>query len=158
MSEIRRARPEDIPHIAELITSEGLPPYGLDEYLDTFFVLDDGATLVGCAGLELYGQAALVRSVVVLPHLRGKRDGRRLVERTLAEARERGVRRVYLFTMSAGPFFERLGFRELAPEAFEEAVRPSRQYQAITSMPQLRARLIGMTLELSAVENWPLAP
>jgi amino-acid N-acetyltransferase len=148
MSELRRALPQDIPQIAALITSEGLPAYGLDDYVDTFFVLDDAGTLVGCAGLELYGAAALVRSVVVLPERRGNSDGRRLVERTLAEARGRGVRRVYLFTMHAGPFFERLGFREIPPEEFEEPVRASRQYEAITNIPQLRARIIGMTLAL----------
>ena len=153
MSEIRRARAEDIPRIAELITSEGLPPYGLDEYVDTFFVLDSDGTLVGCAGLELHGRAALVRSVVVLPERRGNSDGRRLVERTLAEAGERGVRRVYLFTMHAAPFFQRLGFREIAPEEFEEAVRASRQYEAVTNIPQLRERIIGMALELPVGER-----
>jgi amino-acid N-acetyltransferase len=150
MAEIRRARADDIPRIAELIKSEGLPPYDLDEYVGTFFVLDDDGALVGCAGLEPYGPAALVRSVVVLPERRGNSDGRRLVERTLAEAAERGVRRAYLFTMNAGPFFQRLGFREIEPEEFEEAVRASRQYEVVMRIPQMRERLIAMTLELPA--------
>lgn len=153
MSEIRRARREDIPQIAALIAAEALPPYGLDEFIETFFVLEDEGALVGCAGLEVFGRTALVRSVVVLPERRGNRDGRRLVERTLAEARERDVRRVYLFTVSAAPFFARLGFHEIAPEEFEEAVRASFQYQAVTNMPELRARITGMMLELPAGEG-----
>jgi len=63
------------------------------------------------------------------------------------------VRRVYLFTMHAAPFFQRLGFREIAPEEFEEAVRASRQYEAVTNIPQLRERIIGMALELPVGER-----
>jgi len=73
-AELRRAREEDILQIEALITAEGLPAYGLAEYLGTFFVLDEGERLVGCAGLEIYGEAALLRSVVVAPEHRGRVD------------------------------------------------------------------------------------
>jgi len=147
-AEARPARAEDVPRIEALITGEHLPAYGLDEFLETFFVLADGEHVVGCAGLEVYGEAALLRSVVVSPERRRRDEGRRLVEAALAEARRRGVSRVYLFTMSAGPFFGRLGFREVQPEEFEEAVRASRQYEAVSRMPDLRARIKAMALQL----------
>jgi len=146
--EPRRARAEDIPRIEALITGEHLPAYGLDEFLGTFFVLADGEHVVGCAGLEVYGEAALLRSVVVAPERRRRDEGRRLVEAALAEARRRGVARVYLFTMNAGAFFGRLGFRDVRPEDFEEAVRASRQYEAVSRLPDLRARVKAMALEL----------
>jgi amino-acid N-acetyltransferase len=144
----RPARAEDIPRIEALITGEHLPAYGLDEFLGTFFVLADGEHVVGCAGLEVYGEAALLRSVVVAPERRRRDEGRRLVEAALAEARRRGVARVYLFTMNAGVFFGRLGFREVQPEEFEESVRASRQFEAVSRMPDLRARIKAMALEL----------
>ena len=147
-AEPRRARAEDVPRIEALITGEHLPAYGLDEFLETFFVLADGEHVVGCAGLEVYGEAALLRSVVVAPERRRRDGGRRLVEAALEEARRRGVARVYLFTMSAGPFFGRLGLREVQPEQFEEAVRASRQYEAVSRMPDLRARITAMALAL----------
>ena len=146
--EPRRARAEDIPRIEALITGEHLPAYGLDEFLGTFFVLADGEHVVGCAGLEVYGEAALLRSVVVAPERRRRDEGRRLVEAALAEARRRRVARVYLFTMNAGAFFGRLGFRDVRPEDFEEAVRASRQYEAVSRLPDLRARIKAMALEL----------
>ena len=145
---LRRAREEDIPQIEALITAEGLPAYGLTEYLETFFVLDEGERAVGCAGLEIYGEAALLRSLVVAPERRGRVDGRRLVEAALAEARERSVRRVYLFTMHADGFFRRMGFREVGLDEFEEAVRASRQYEVVSQIPQLRELVKGMVLEL----------
>ncbi len=147
-AELRRAREEDIPQIEVLITAEGLPAYGLAEYLETFFVLDEGRRVVGCAGLEIYGEAALLRSVVVAPERRGRVDGRRLVEAALAEARRGDVRRVYLFTMYADGFFSRMGFREVGLGEFEDAVRASRQYEAVSQIPQLRERVKGMALVL----------
>ena len=147
-AEVRSARAEDVPRMAELITGEHLPAYGLDEFLETFFVLTDGDEVVGCAGLEVYGEAALLRSVVVAPERRRRDEGRLLVEAALSEARRRGVARVYLFTMSADAFFGRLGFREVQPEEFEEAVRASRQYEAVSRIPELRARIKAMALEL----------
>ena len=111
-------------------------------------MLADGEDVVGCAGLEVYGEAALLRSVVVAPERRRSDGGRRLVEAALAEARRRGVARVYLFTMNAGVFFGRLGFREVQPEEFEEGVRASRQYEAVSRMPDLRARIKAMALQL----------
>ena len=147
-AEPRRARAKDVPRIEALITGEHLPAYGLDEFLETFFVLADGEHVVGCAGLEVYGEAALLRSVVVAPDRRRRDEGRRLVEAALEEARRRGVARVYLFTMNADAFFGRLGFRQVQPEEFEEAVRASRQYEAVSRMPDLRARIKAMALEL----------
>jgi amino-acid N-acetyltransferase len=147
-ADVRPARAEDVPRIEELITGEHLPAYGLDEFLGSFFVLEDGERVVGCAGLEVYGEAALLRSVVVAPELRRKDEGRRLVEAALAEARRLGVARVYLFTMSADAFFGRLGFRLVQPEEFEEAVRASRQFEAVSRIPDLRARIKAMALEL----------
>lgn len=146
--EARPARAEDIPRMRELIVGEHLPAYGLDEFLETFFVLADGDDVVGCAGLEVYGQAALLRSVVVAAERRRRDEGRRLVEAALAAARQRGVARAYLFTMSADAFFGRLGFRAVRPEEFEEAVRASRQYEAVSTIPELRARIKAMAREL----------
>jgi amino-acid N-acetyltransferase len=146
---LRPAVAGDIPSIEALLKAEWLPPYGLDEFLETFLVLEAGGRVIGCSGLELYGEAALLRSVVVEPERRGRDEGRRLVEGSLAEARGRGVRRLYLFTMNAAPFFRRLGFEEIALDAFEEAVRASRQYQVVSQRPEIRQMLVGMFQALS---------
>src|SRR6266498_2663696 len=80
-----------------------------------------GARVVGSAALELYGEAALLRSVAVEPALRGQGLGRRLALAALDLAREHGAAEVYLLTETAAEFFSRLGFRpiaraEVAPE------------------------------------------
>ena len=145
---LRPARGEDIPRIEALLAEERLPAYGLVDYLETFLVLEEEGLVAGCAGLEVYGEVALLRSVVVAPERRGRDGGRRLVEAVLAGARERGLRRVYLFTMHASAFFLRTGFREVGLDDFEEGVRASRQYEVVSGIPELRERVKGMALEL----------
>jgi hypothetical protein len=57
-----------------LLTDAGLPIDGVPEHFSSFFVVDDGGKIVGAAGLELYGEHALLRSVVVSGTTKG--DGR----------------------------------------------------------------------------------
>ena len=72
---LRLARPEDVPAIEKLLAAEWLPPFQIREFLDTFWVLEEGGRVVGSAGLEVYGQAGVIRSVVVHPSGRGRRLG-----------------------------------------------------------------------------------
>src|SRR5574341_794822 len=146
---LRLARPEDIPTIEKLLADEWLPPMQIAEFLPTFWVLDDGESVVGAAGLETHGEAGVLRSVVIAPELRGTGQGELLVQTALAEARQQRLRRVYLFTMSAMPFFARYGFRPCAMEDFEPPVRESWQYQGLSSMPEILGKMTPMRLEMT---------
>lgn len=99
--------------------------------MDTFLVAEDDEGLAGCAGLELYGSSAILRSVAVAERLRGTGLGRQLTEDALALARRRGVRRLYLFTMTAEEFFQRFGFRRIHIDEMDQNVRASREYQIV---------------------------
>jgi len=74
--------------------------------------------LIGCSGLEISGQAGLLRSVAVSEDARGLGVAQRIVECVLAESRKRSIRHVYLFSKDSGGFFEKLGWLEApVPEA-----------------------------------------
>jgi amino-acid N-acetyltransferase len=150
---LRLARTEDIPTVEKLLAAEWLPPLMIAEFVETFWVLDQGGAVVGGAGLEVYGDAGVLRSVVVDPSLRGTGQGDRLVEEALAEARRQGIRRVYLFTMSAMPFFARYGFRPCTMEDFEPAVQASWQFVGISRMPEILSRITPMRLEMQVVSS-----
>src|SRR5258706_11390247 len=55
--------------IEALLSSCELPLDGAHEHLALFSVCDDG-DVIGCAGAEQHGDAALLRSVAVTPHAR----------------------------------------------------------------------------------------
>jgi N-acetylglutamate synthase-like GNAT family acetyltransferase len=99
--------------------------------------------------IEIYGEAAVLRSVVVAPELRGTGEGDRLVRTALEYAREHEAKRVYLFTMHAAPFFARSGFAPVAIDDFEPAVRNSWQYIGLTERPEILKQMTPMRLIVS---------
>jgi N-acetylglutamate synthase-like GNAT family acetyltransferase len=132
----------------KLLSAEFLPPFAIREHLETFWVLEQGAEVLGCAGIEVYPPAALLRSVVVAPSLRGTGKGERLTREALGEAKERGAERAYLFTLHAVPFFARFGFQECTMEDFEPGARRCSQYVILQDHPEIAGVLKAMRLEL----------
>lgn len=122
------AMPADLPAVLELLAASNLPRDGLAEHFDAAVVARDGAAVVGSAALELYGEAALLRSVAVAEGLRGQGLGRELTTAALELARARGVRRVYLLTTTAETYFPAFGFAPIARAEVEPAVQASVEF------------------------------
>ena len=78
--ELRKARTDEIEAVRALIIADQMPVIELERWIEEFWVLEDGGELVGCAGVEAYGEAAILRSVAVTPSLRGIGQGIRLVQ------------------------------------------------------------------------------
>jgi amino-acid N-acetyltransferase len=95
----------------------------IPEQLEHFFAAGDSSGLSGVVGLELYGDAALLRSLAVSPQHRGTGLGKRLVAHAEQYAFAQGVRANYLLTTTADKFFSRLGYlpvsRSQAPLAIQ---------------------------------------
>ena len=143
-AELRGARGDDLAAIDALIRAEHLPAFRTGEFLDTFWVVEREDRLVGCVGLEVYGEAALLRSVITSPELRGQGYGDVLVGRAFDEARKRGVKRLYLFTMDKAPFFARHGFERCTMDDFEPTARQCTQYSILAEHPEVAAVLTAM--------------
>ena len=125
---ISPATPADLPAIFELLQRSALPRDGLDAHVATTLVARDANGLVGTAALELYGTAALLRSVAVAAEQRGRGLGAALTATALDLARRRGVRTVYLLTGTAAEFFPRFGFRPIPRPAVDPAVLGSAEF------------------------------
>lgn len=146
--DLRAARPNELTAIDALIMAEHLPAFRTGEFLETFWVLDSGDRLLGCFGLEVFGEAALLRSVVTGLELRGQGYGNVLVSRAMEEAARLGVKRVYLFTMDKAPFFSRHGFQGCTMDDFEPAARQCSQYQILAEHPEVAGMLTAMRREV----------
>lgn len=118
---IRPARPEDWPAIAALLSACALPTDGAQSHLADFVVVEDENSLLGTAGVEVYGNVGLMRSVAVSPRSRGHGVGNRLVAAVQTLAHARGVQQLCLLTTTAASYFEARGFarqdRAAAPAA-----------------------------------------
>jgi amino-acid N-acetyltransferase len=106
-----------------------LPSSDLDDaMLEHFFYMGLAAEPAALVGLELFGEVALLRSLVVAPDLRSGGTGSALVAHVERHARERGVRALYLLTTTAEKFFAGRGYRRVDREAIPDPIRSTREF------------------------------
>jgi amino-acid N-acetyltransferase len=127
---IEAAHTADWLALQALITGSGLPLDGLADHLTTTLIARDGDNIIGSAALEVYGDAALLRSVAVAATHRSQGLGQQLTALALELARSRNVREVYLLTETAAEFFPRFGFAPLLRDAVTPAVQQSVEFQS----------------------------
>lgn len=143
---LRAATAADWPAVQALLQAHGLPTAGAREHLPTFLLAVAGGEVVGCAGAELHGDQALLRSVAVAPGLQGQGIGQALLQRLLLEANRRRVRRIALLTTTAADWFVRFGFERVSDHdapALREALAASAELQGVCPAS---ATLMALTL------------
>jgi len=141
--QIDAARPEDLDGLLAMLAAAGLPNAGLAAHLGEALVARDGGRLAGGVALELYGEEALLRSLVVAPEARGQGLGERLTAAALDLAEAHGARRVWLLTTTAERYFPRFGFLEVARQELPPALGASEELRGACP-----ATAVGMGLEL----------
>ena len=101
----------DLEGLRLVLLAEGLPVENiLTAPVNFFSAQAENGAAVAWGGLEVYGTAAILRSVVVNSVLRGTGAGRKLVKALIDEARTLGLKRLWLLTNSAENFFGKMGF------------------------------------------------
>lgn len=109
------------------LSTEDITP----EMLEHFLVAHLDKALIGCAGMDVLGEVALLRSVAVDEAHRGTGLGKRLVEAIEEQARKEGVRDLYLLTTTAEPFFAALGYRKLSRDAAPADIAGTEQFASL---------------------------
>jgi len=155
MYTIRRARPDDLPVLttielaaAELFRST---PYAnladgsltsanvdLDsEYV--WVVVDSDDQPIGFAIVHVYDESVHLNEIDIHPQHARQGLGKRLIETVADWARERGASALTLTTFRDvpwnGPYYARLGFRELNPSEFSPTLQLIRQKEAEGGLP-----------------------
>lgn len=126
------ASTDDLDAVVELLKSCGLPHQDLSPgHMREFLVIPAEGELAACAGLEMFGSSALLRSLAVRQPLRLQGVGRQLCGMLEGRARENGVHSLYLLTTDAEKFFARRGYERCAREEVPEAVRESAEFKTL---------------------------
>ena len=122
---------DDEQAVRSLLKNAQLPEDGLELAFPDGFVVARTDGVVGCAGLEVHDGNGLLRSVAVNATGRHYGLGSKLVEDRMRAARSRGLGAVYLITTNAAPFFQRLGFEQVARETVPSGIRSSSEFATI---------------------------
>lgn len=129
---LRPALREDFAQVRSLIRASNLPDEGLaDQFPAAYVVAEERGRVLGVAGLEVWGEAGLLRSVAVDPGSQGEGLGRMMVKELLRRAQELKLIGVYLLTTSASEFFVRLGFEVIARESAPPEMKVSPEFAGI---------------------------
>jgi amino-acid N-acetyltransferase len=130
--EITAAIASDRVSIVALLAAAGLPNSDLtEESTEHFLMARDSGTLCGFVGLELYGPSALLRSLVVVPEMRGRGIGKHLCNHALTYAQEHGVKRTFLLTTTAENFFSKLGFTKWERGAVPQEIQRTSEFSSL---------------------------
>ncbi len=117
--------------IRTLLVRAELPSEDFARHLPHFWVVRHNGTLAGAAGLEIYGESGLLRSLVVEAAYRGQGLGIKLCEQLFAYARTRGVKKLYLLTTTAADFFPKLGFNTIDRDSVPESIQVTEEFSSI---------------------------
>ncbi|MFN7129579.1 MAG: GNAT family N-acetyltransferase [Brevundimonas sp.] len=109
------------------LTEAGLPAPGAGRY----FSATEYGDLVGYVGLEGEGRHLLLRSLVVLPDVRARGAGARILTAVEAVAGDLGAETLHLLTTTAETFFVRRGFVRGLRETAPDAILRTREFAAL---------------------------
>lgn len=114
--------------VTALLAAEKLPVADLPDTLDNFVVAIEAAVVVGVAGLEIYGNYGLLRSLVLTADYRSKGIAAKLLGRIEALAASNALMEIYLLTETAPGYFEGKGYRKIIRASVPAEVQRSSEF------------------------------
>jgi amino-acid N-acetyltransferase len=141
-AKIRGATAGDLAAVRGLLSEAKLHLEGLEDQFDGHYAVAElEGKLIGAMGIEVYGRYGLLRSAVVAPAHRGTGLGMRLTRERIAWAEARRIEALYLLTVTAAPFFARLGFAETPRKSAPAEVQASLEFAKLCSPTAVCMRL-----------------
>jgi amino-acid N-acetyltransferase len=128
---INGAHRSDLAGIRWLLDLESLPSADItEEMLDHFLVYRDAIGVAGVVGLECYGDAALLRSLVIADGYARYGLGKRLVVAAEKLATELNIFAIYLATPPQ-MYFESMGYRYILQENVPSVIQQSAHFKSL---------------------------
>ncbi len=115
----------DLEDVLNLLEHFCLPKMGVAENIHNFILAQEQDKVVGCAGLEIHGNAGLLRSVAIAPEYQKQGLGSRLTEGILNLAEHHKLASVSLLTETAQDYFPKFGFVEVSRKDLPEPLKNS---------------------------------
>lgn len=128
MVDIIKASNKDLESVYSLLKLVDLPTEGVADNFHNFLVAWERNQLQGCAGIEIYEDVGLLRSIAVHPSFQGHGLGRKLVETIQRFSIEKGLNDIYLLTETAEEFFSKQNYVVIPRNEADEKVKQSIEF------------------------------
>jgi amino-acid N-acetyltransferase len=130
-TQVRTATQADSARIIALLQANDLPTSDLAECRPEFVVIEDGAELVGTGGVQIFGDAALVRSVAIAAGRQKTGLGSSLLVELERHASALGVRQLVLLTQTAEQFFARYGYVRVERASVPPPIQTTAEFRSL---------------------------
>ncbi|HMG07659.1 MAG TPA: arsenic resistance N-acetyltransferase ArsN2 [Mucilaginibacter sp.] len=117
--------------VIALLAAEKLPVADLPQTLDSFIVAIQDGTVIGVAGIEVYGTYGLLRSLAVKPAYRSSGIAGKLLGRIDAMSNLKQLSALYLLTETSPGYFEKKNFQKITREDVPAEVQQSSEFSHV---------------------------
>jgi N-acetylglutamate synthase-like GNAT family acetyltransferase len=137
---IRPAQLHDQKNLRTLLSGFKLPLDGVEE-TKLWVLQSSNGEVVGVAGLEVYDNQGLLRSVAVIKSMRNQGYGTSLANYVIGEAKKSRVQDLFLLTTTTPAFFKKLGFKEESREKVAGSITSSVEFKSACPKTAILMRL-----------------
>ena len=127
---VRKAIPKDFAAITKLLQGVNLPTSDVSTDLTHFFVIEEDGEIIASAGLELYDNLGLLRSVAVDKNHRNRSLAMVLVKKLLSYATGEKLKALYLITTTAEHYFAKRGFQTVNRDTIPAPITSSSEFSS----------------------------
>lgn len=117
--------------VTALLAAEKLPTSDLPDTLENFLVAIEDAEIIGVAGLEIYGNYGVLRSLAVSGEHRCKGIAGKLLTRIEVLAALKALKEMYLLTETAPDYFEGNGYGKITRADVPAEVQQSSEFSHV---------------------------
>ena len=125
------AQDEDVEAIIALLKTNNLPISDLATGHRMFLVAHANNQVIGCVAIEIYGEAGLLRSLVLNKSFSGKGIGQQLVTEAETWSCNNGIKELYLLTTTAAEFFPKMGWKNTERTTVPESIAQSSEFSSV---------------------------
>jgi amino-acid N-acetyltransferase len=124
---------EDETEVFRLLSEAELPVKDLtdDKFKNFLIARARDGSVVGAIGVEPYQDVGLLRSLVVHPSHREKGLGKQLVCELESFAQRKGIKTIFLLTITAVDFFRKLGYEVIQKAHVPESITRTEEFKNI---------------------------
>lgn len=117
--------------IEKLLKSNNLPYEDIISSKVEFITSESNGNLVGCIGIEKYGEDGLLRSLVVDDKFKNKGTGTKLLNELISQSKSGGIKKLHLLTSTADKFFADNGFQYSKRSSAPMVILKTREFTEI---------------------------
>lgn len=128
---IIKAKDSNYQHIIDLLKENNLPTQGVKSILKNTYIAMDEDIIIGCAAIEVYSKAALLRSVAVSNKYRGKGIGLELTKKSIDLSKNKNIKEIFLLTETAENYFTKLDFTQITRNEAPKEIQQSKEFSII---------------------------